>query len=88
MTFRIAKRLFVGLLAIAPLGCEPRPVVVTPDADDDTTVIEERDVEVEREDPAMPPPQSGPSVDVDVGGGKGVDVDVNRDAKNESQPNP
>ena len=85
MTSRIAKFLFLGLLAITPLGCDSQPVVVTPDADDDTTIIE-RDVEVERNEPAMPAPQSDADVEVDVGGGKGIDVNVDRDGTDDTNP--
>ncbi|MCI0332434.1 MAG: hypothetical protein L0228_04330 [Planctomycetes bacterium] len=85
MTHPLGKCALICVLAVIPLGCEPRPVVVNPDADDDTTIIEERDVEVDRVEPNLPPPESGTSVEVDVGGGQGVDVDVSRDAEN---PNP
>jgi hypothetical protein len=55
-------------------------VVVSPDADDDTTIVEERDdVEIDT-DPAMPAPDTGTDVNVDVGGEKGVDVDVNKNS--------
>ena len=77
MAMHITKYLFVGLLTVASFGCEPRPVVVNPD-DDGTTVIEDGDVEVERTEPAIPPPESDSGVEVDVGGGEGVDVKVNR----------
>jgi hypothetical protein len=66
-------------------GCEPAPVVVNPDADEDTTVIEERDVEV-KDDSATPPPDSGTDVNVDLGDGKGVDVDVTNGAADDSTP--
>jgi hypothetical protein len=74
MSLRFGKVLVVAVLAIVPLGCEPAPVVVNPDGDDDTTVIE-RDVEIK--DSTAPPADSGTDVNVDLGGGKGVDVDVN-----------
>jgi hypothetical protein len=77
MTQRITSCLLACLLAFGLIGCEPTPVVVTPDADDDT-VVEERDVEVENDTTA--PPQTDGGVNVDVGGENGVDVDVNKDA--------
>jgi hypothetical protein len=78
MATHFAKCMFAGLLTVAAFGCEPRPVVVDPD-DDGTTIIEEGDVEVERTEPAIPPPESDSGVEVDVGGGEGVDIKVNRD---------
>jgi hypothetical protein len=80
---RFATVLLFGLSIVFALGCDREPVVVTPDADDETTIIEERDVDVE---PTTPAPQSGSSVDVEVGGGKGVDVNVNPDAGDSAAP--
>jgi hypothetical protein len=74
MSVRIGKLLAVAVLAIVPLGCEPAPVVVNPDGDGDTTVIEDRDGVVP--DSTVPPPDSETDVNVDLGGGEGVDVDV------------
>jgi hypothetical protein len=85
MSLWLAKILAVGGLAIGSLGCEPAPVVVNPDGDEDTTVIEERDVDVVPA-PSTPPADSGTDVNVDLGGGKGVDVDVNREGADESKP--
>jgi hypothetical protein len=82
MRFNFVKCLMVGALAMAPLGCEPRPVVA-PD-DDDTTVIEEGDVDVDRD--VDTPPANGTGVDVNVGGERGgVDVDVNGAADEPTQ---
>jgi hypothetical protein len=65
---------FLVALAFSPLGCEPAPVVVP--ADDDTTVIEERETVVQ-------PDAEPDGVDVNVGGEKGgVDVDVDTDPNN------
>jgi hypothetical protein len=88
MSHRFGTCLLVGVLAATPLGCEPKPVVVDPGGDGGAVVIEERDVEVEREDPTIPPPDSGTDVRVDVGGGKGIEVDVNRDGAEKTNPNP
>ncbi len=77
------RSLLVAVLALTPIGCEPRPVVVDPD--DDTTVIEERDVEVAPDAVDTTPDADG---DISVGGEKGVDVDVDRDASREPNPNP
>lgn len=72
------KSLLLVLLTVASVGCDSRPAA---NPDGGTTVIEERDVEVDT-DPAMPPPESGTDVNIDIGGGKGVDVEVNRDDAN------
>lgn len=88
MKFQLRKLLFTGLLAVTTFGCDSRPVVVTPDADDDTTIIQDRDVETERDDASVPPPQSGADVKVDVGGDRGIQVDVDRDANGDSSTNP
>jgi len=82
--YRVFSSLALCLLTIVSFGCGPDPVVVDTD-DGGTTVIEERDVEIER-DTAMPPPATGSDVEVDVGGGKGVDVNVNPDG-NDATPN-
>ncbi len=63
----LIKCLLLGSLAIAPLGCEPNPVVVEPDGDD-TTIVEERDTIVY--------PERDAGVDVNVGGERGIDVGV------------
>ena len=73
MTHSLGKYLLAGLLSVASLGCEPRPVVVDPD-DGDTTIIED-DADVVVPDGSTTQPETG--VDVRVGGGEGVDVDVN-----------
>ena len=73
MTHSLGKYLLAGLLSVASLGCEPRPVVVDPD-DGDTTIIED-DADVVIPDGSTTQPETG--VDVRVGGGEGVDVDVN-----------
>jgi hypothetical protein len=73
MTHSLGKYLLAGLLSVASLGCEPRPVVVDPD-DGDTTVIDD-DADVVVPDGSTTQPETG--VDVRVGGGEGVDVDVN-----------
>jgi hypothetical protein len=88
MSLRFAKVLVVGALVIGPLGCEPAPVVVNPDADEDTTVIEERDVDIVPDATTTPPADSGTDVNVDVGGGKGVDVEVGQEGAESSAPNP
>jgi hypothetical protein len=57
----IVKYVLLGVLAIAPAGCEPRPVVVNPDDGESTTVIDEDDdVDV------VPVPQPDTDVDVDI----------------------
>ena len=83
MTRRITSWLISCILGFGLLGCEPAPVVVTPDADDDTTVVEERDVIIDRDTTTTPPADDG--VSVDVGGQNGVEVDVNKDA-NDATP--
>jgi hypothetical protein len=73
---------------VSAFGCEADHTVVTPDADDDTTVIEERGVDV-TEEPATPPPTgtgTDTGVNVDVGGDRGVNVDVNPGATNDAAP--
>ncbi|MEX2308929.1 MAG: hypothetical protein WD738_15115 [Pirellulales bacterium] len=85
MRLNLVKCMLVGTLVMAPIGCEPRPVVV-PDGDD-TTIIEEGDVDVDRDAETTPAPGTG--VDVNVGGERGgVDVDVNRDAADQPTQNP
>jgi hypothetical protein len=79
MSHWLAKFLVMGVLAMTQLGCEPAPVVVNPDGDDDTTVVEERDTVVAPNDSTMPPPESDAGVNVDVGGENGVNVDVTPD---------
>jgi hypothetical protein len=60
MKCHLVKFLLLSVLAIAPIGCEPRPVVVDPNNGDSTTVIDEDDdVDV------VPAPQQ-PDTDVDV----------------------
>ena len=81
----LGRGMMVWALLIAALGCQPTPVVVNPDADGDTAVIEERDIEVNRQDEATPPQASGTDVKVEVGGGKGIDVDVNRKGAEDSK---
>jgi hypothetical protein len=76
MSHWLTKFLVVGALAITQFGCEPAPVVVNPDGDGDTTVVEERDTVVVPNDSTMPPPNSDADVNVDVGGEDGVKVDV------------
>jgi hypothetical protein len=73
MNFRIPGWL-LGVLLIASVGCEPRPVVVDPN-DGDTTVIEEDDADVVVP-PDTTPAEPGTGVDVNVGGDRGVDVNV------------
>ena len=85
MRLNLVKCLLLGALVTAPIGCEPRPVVVDPN-DDETTIIEEGDVDVDRD--VVPPPEPRSGVDVNVGGENGVDVDVNRDAANAPNQNP
>jgi hypothetical protein len=82
--FRFLTALFAGVFTVALIGCGPEPVVVDPDADDDTTVIE-RDVEVV--EPAAPANDAGTGVQVDVGGGEGVDVKVDSDNTPDANPN-
>jgi hypothetical protein len=77
MRLSVFKSVLPSAMAIALAGCEPQPVVVNPDDDAGTTVIEQQG-EVERDDTAAPP-TSGTKVNVDVGG-EGVDVNVKRDA--------
>jgi hypothetical protein len=92
MGINFTKWLLLGLITIASVGCEPRPVVVNPDDADSTTILEEDD-EVEvvpnatPDNSATPPADTGTDVDVGVGGG-GVDVNVDRGAEaNDAQPN-
>jgi hypothetical protein len=73
MRIRLANCLLIGLLAVAPAGCEPRPVV---DGDDDTTIIEEDDSTIETDGVDTTPAQPRNGVDVEVGGREGVDVNV------------
>jgi hypothetical protein len=81
---RILAALFAGAVAAVFFGCGPEPVVVDPDGDADTTVIE-RDVEVS--DPALPENDANDGVQVDVGGGEGVDVNVDPDNTPDANPN-
>jgi hypothetical protein len=78
--------LLLGLTLISAMGCEADHTVVTPDADDDTTVIEERDVDVIEEPTTPPATGTDTGVNVDVGGDKGVNVDVNPGATNDAAP--
>ena len=80
MRTNLVKCFLLAALAISPLGCEPRPVVVDPE-DDDTTVVEERDTIIDRDTDTEP----GTGVDVNVGGERGVDVDVDRDTAEPNQ---
>jgi hypothetical protein len=81
---RFLAAMFAGVFATALTGCGPEPVVVEPDEDADTTVIE-RDVEVV--EPAAPANDAGTGVQVDVGGGEGVDVKVDSDNTPDASPN-
>jgi hypothetical protein len=56
----------IGLLTLAPLGCEPRPINTEPD--------KAGEVQIDTEDESR---KSG--VEVRVGGGEGVDVKVDPD---------
>jgi len=70
MKFHFVKYVLLSALAIAPIGCEPRPVVVDPN-DNDTTVIED--------DADVVVPDRTPDTDIDVGVGQpdGTDINVN-----------
>jgi hypothetical protein len=81
---RFLTVLFAAVFAPALIGCGPEPVVVDPEGDADTTVIE-RDVEVV--EPGAPANDDGSGVQVDVGGGEGVDVKVNSDGTPDARPN-
>jgi hypothetical protein len=61
MKCQIVKYVLLSVLAIAPLGCEPRPVVVDPDDGDSTTVVDTDD-DVD----AVTVPQPDTDVDVDI----------------------
>jgi hypothetical protein len=70
----VGEFLLCGILVSAGAGCEPRPVIVNPDNDGDTTVIDDdADVSVVP-DGTITQPETG--VDVRIGGGEGVDVKV------------
>lgn len=81
----LIKTLGVAFLGIQTIGCAPE--AATPPATSDGLEIEERGIEVETADPALPPPAAntppaenrGTDVQVDIGGGKGVNVSVDRD---------
>jgi hypothetical protein len=81
---RFFTALLAGVFAAALIGCGPQPVVVDPDGDDDTTVIE-RDVEVV--EPGTSATDSDNGVQVDVGGREGVDVKVDSDNTPDANPN-
>lgn len=72
MKFHFVKYVLLSALAITPVGCEPRPVVVDPN-DNDTTVIED--------DADLVIPDTTPNTDIDVGVGEpaGTDVNINSD---------
>ena len=73
MSHSLGRYLLAGLLSVASVGCEPRPVIVDPD-DGDTTIIED-DADVVVPNGSTTQPETG--VDVRVGGGESVAVDVN-----------
>jgi hypothetical protein len=75
MKLNLLKYLAVGVMILSPFGCEPQPVVEP--ADDDTTVIEERET-VNEQEPMGTDAQPDTGVDVNVGE-PGVDVNVDTD---------
>ena len=84
----LANALLIIVLGIST-GCGPAPVVVTPDDDGDTTVVEERETGIVPDTSNNQPADTGTSVEVNIGGEKGVDVDVQRERGDAGQaPNP
>jgi hypothetical protein len=80
MRLNLIKCILLGTMVLAPLGCEPQPVVVD-EPDDDTAIIEDRETVIERDADTDADPGG---VDVNVGGERGVDVGVNPDTTDET----
>lgn len=83
MSLQRVRTLVLGFALLAPLGCQPAPVVVNPDQDGDPTIID-RDLDVDVKDDT--PAASGADVNVDIGRGNGVDVKVDRTRPGDNEP--
>ena len=79
MKCQLVKYVLLSVLAIAPLGCEPNPVVVDPDDGDATTVV---DTDDDVDEVAVPQPDTDVDVDItpDTSGASG-------DTNQSSSPN-